>query len=305
MDLDADNNESYSIFQQPWWLEAVVPGAWEEVCLRDQEKIIARWPYIKKKKYFCDVISMPMLTQHLGPFLAPIHGKYCNMLSRQHEILNELIEQLPSYDFLIQNFHYSLTNWLPFYWKNYKQTTKYTYVLNEIKNHELVWNNFRENIRREIRKGQKGLEVKTDLGLDKLYETCKKTYDRQNQQIPYSFDLLRRIDEACASRNYRITLFAIDDKQNIHSAIYIVFDQNSAYYLIGGGDPFLRTSGAHSLLMWEAIKHVSQFVDKFDFEGSMVQPIERFFRSFGAQQVPYFHVTSARNKLNILNKFKI
>lgn len=305
MQLIDNTNESYAIFQKPWWLEAVAPGRWEEVSIKEQGKIIARWPYIRKRKYFCNVISMPQLTQHLGPFLSPIDGKYCNALSRQHEIFNDLMGQLPPYDFLVQNFHYSITNWLSFFWQNYKQTTQYTYVLNDIKNHELVWNNFRENIRREIRKAQKELEIKTDLGLDKLYDVCKKTYDRQSQCIPYSFDLLRRIDEACALRNSRIILFAVDDKKNIHSAIYVIFDDNSAYYLLGGGDASLRTSGAHSLLMWEAIKQVSQFVDKFDFEGSMIQPIERFFRSFGALQVPYFHVTSARNKLNFLNKIKL
>lgn len=305
MHLANQECETYSIFQQPWWLEAVAPGRWEEISLKDQGKIIARWPYIKKKKYCFDVISMPQLTQHLGPWLHPIKGKYYKQLSKQHEILHELIGQLPPYDYFLQSFHHSVTNCLPFHWNHYKQATRYTYILNDIKNHESLWNNFHENNRWEIRKGQKELEVKTDLGLEKLYDLCKKTYHRQNKKISYPFDLLQRIDEACSSRNCRKIFFAVDDKQNIHASIYVVFDQNSAYYLLGGGDPLLRTSGANNLLIWEAIKYTSQFVDKFDFEGSMVKPIERFFRSFGAQQVPYFHITAAKNKLNILNKFTL
>ena len=294
--------ESYSIFQQPWWLEAVAPNMWEEISIKDQTGTIARWPYIKKKKYFFDVISQPQLTQHLGPWIKPIKAKYCNVLSNQHDVFCELIEALPSYDFLIQNFHHSITNWLPFYWKNYEQTTRYTYILHNIKQQETLWSTFRENIRREIRKAQKELEIKPDLGIDELYSICKKTYDRQNRKINYSFDLLRRIDDACTSRNCRQIFFAQDKKGNIHAAIYIVFDDKSAYYLLGGGDPALRTSGAHSLLIWEAIQYASQFVDQFDFEGSVVQPIERFFRSFGAQQVPYFHLTHAQRKLKYLRK---
>jgi hypothetical protein len=33
--------------------------------------------------------------------------------------------------------------------------------------------------------------------------------------------------------------------------------------------------------------------DVFDFEGSMLQPVERFFRAFGALQTPCLHVNRA------------
>ena len=114
--------------------------------------------------------------------------------------------------------------------------------------------------------------------------------------------MLRRIDDACSSKSHRQLFFAQDKNGNIHAAIYVVLDSNCAYYLLGGGDPALRSSGAHSLLVWEAIRYASQFVDQFDFEGSMVQSIERFFRSFGAKQVPYFHITHAQKKLNFLKR---
>jgi hypothetical protein len=32
---------------------------------------------------------------------------------------------------------------------------------------------------------------------------------------------------------------------------------------------------------------------KFDFEGSMIEPIERVFRGFGAIQIPYLQVHGA------------
>jgi hypothetical protein len=58
---------------------------------------------------------------------------------------------------------------------------------------------------------------------------------------------------------------------------------------MGGIDPAF-SSGAFSLLMWHAIQFASQVTTRFDFEGSMIESIERFFRSFGARQVPYLHV---------------
>ena len=34
----------------------------------------------------------------------------------------------------MQNFHYGITDWLPFYWEGYRQTTRYTYMLKDIRN---------------------------------------------------------------------------------------------------------------------------------------------------------------------------
>lgn len=60
---------------------------------------------------------------------------------------------------------------------------------------------------------------------------------------------------------------------------------------MGGSDPDLRNSGANSLCMWEAIKFASTATKAFDFEGSMIEPVERFFRAFGARQKPYFQIS--------------
>ena len=76
----------------------------------------------------------------------------------------------------------------------------------------------------------------------------------------------------------------------MHAAIYLVWDKYSAYYLIGGSDPKLRNSGATSLALWEAICFASTVTKSFDFEGSMIESVERFFRGFGGNQVSYFHI---------------
>ena len=50
-----------------------------------------------------------------------------------------------------------------------------------------------------------------------------------------------------------------------HAGVYIVWDSNSAYYIMGGGDPELRSSGATTLCMWEAIKFSASVTACFDF----------------------------------------
>jgi lipid II:glycine glycyltransferase (peptidoglycan interpeptide bridge formation enzyme) len=279
-----------SIFQQPWWLDALAPNQWDEVTVEKNGEVIARLPYMVKKKYGLTILSKPPLTQTTGPWLKPSQAKYTNQLSEQKELMQELIEKLPPYDYFLSTFHYSVTNWLPFFWKGFSQRTAYTYVLEDLGDLDVVWKGFRENIRREIRKAEKKVKVRNDLGVDRFIQINEMTYQRQGQSFPYPVQVIRDLDAACVRQNARQIFFAEDADGQIHAAIYVVWDKNSAYYLMGGGDPELRSSGATSLLMWEAIKFAATVTNKFDFEGSMIEPVERFFRAFGAVQKPYFVV---------------
>lgn len=286
-------DSSNSIFQQPWWLNALAPNHWHEAIVEKNGEVIARLPYVVKKKYGLTILSKPPLTQTSGPWLKPSQAKYTNQLSEQKELMQELIEQLPDYDYFLSSFHYSITNWLPFFWKGFSQRTAYTYVLEDLSDLDIVWKGFRENIRREIRKAQKKVTVRSDLGIEKFIQINEMTYQRQGQTFPYPVQVIRDLDAACVQHNARQIFFAEDTDGRVHAAIYLVWDKHSAYYLMGGGDPELRSSGATSLLMWEAIKFAANVTNKFDFEGSMIEPIERFFRAFGAIQKPYFVVTRA------------
>ena len=59
-------------------------------------------------------------------------------------------------------------------------------------------------------------------------------------------------------------------------------------------DPELSHSGATSYLTWEAIKFAATVTNTFDFEGSMLEPVERFVRAFGARQKPYFEISKIK-----------
>lgn len=289
-----------SIFQKPWWLNAVAPGHWGAAEVRQGEDVIARLPYILKKKFGRTILTMPPLTQTLGPWLRPSIAKHANILAEQKDLMIELINSLPPFDFFSQYFHYSITNWLPFYWQGFNQTTRYTYVIEDLSDIDKVWNGLQPNIRREIKKAQNrfGVEVVTDLDLDIFIDLNESTFKRQGQKMPYTRDIVRRIDNACNENNARKIFLGMDKRGKIHAVVYIIWDENSAYYLMGGSDPELRNSGATSLCMWEAIKFASGVTKKFDFEGSMLEPVERFFRAFGAKQVLYFSISKINSRLS-------
>ena len=91
-------------------------------------------------------------------------------------------------------------------------------------------------------------------------------------------------------------MLATDENGNNHAALLLVWDKHSAYYLIGGSDSNYRNSEAMSLLMWKAIEKASLMVDNFDFEGTMLESVERFIRGFGGEQTPYYQLVKSKPK---------
>lgn len=296
-----ESESSIPLFSKAWWLDALAgEDGWDVALVEKGGQVVASMPYVVMRKRFGLItLSHPPLTQTLGPWMREVSSKQAARLARQKDLMQQLIAALPLYDHYSENWHFSQTNWLPFYWAGFTQTTLYTYRLPDLSDQQKLWNGLRENIKTDIRKaeGRFGLQVRTDLGIDAFLRLNIQTFERQGKGLPYSKNLVARLDEACVEKDARRIFIAEDAQGRAHAGIYLVWDQNSAYYLMGGGDPELRKSGATSLCMWEAIKFASTVTKSFDFEGSMIEPIERFFRAFGAEQTLYFAVSHTPSKL--------
>jgi lipid II:glycine glycyltransferase (peptidoglycan interpeptide bridge formation enzyme) len=291
---------SLPVFSRDWWLDATAgPDGWDVAVVQKAGEVVAAMPYMSRRRYGMRVISQPALTQKLGPWFRPADGKPATRLGNEKELMQALIDQLPDFDYFTQNWHYSRTNWLPFSWNGFQQTTRYTYVLNELSDTEKLWAGFDNGTRAECKKasGRFTLRVRDDLPLDAFLALNRMTFARQRMPVPYSDAFVHRLDAACAQRGCRKFFIAEDPEGRHHAGNYIVWDENSAYGLMNGADPALRNSGAASLCMWEVIRHAALVTQRFDFAGSMMEPIERFFRGFGATQVPYFRISKTPSRL--------
>ena len=279
------------LFVQPWWLDAVAPGSWEEATVERDGVVIARLPFCVKKTRVGLVSHMPALTQSLGPWVDLGRGGPLKRESRYKQLSTELIAKLPRFASFSQVFSPEIDNWLPWYWAGYKQTTRYTYVLNDLSSTESLWRNLAPKVRSEIKKARASLEVRSPGTLGDFLTLMDKTFERQGRINPVPRAVIERLDAACAARQQCRLFLACDHEGRAHAGSYLVWDDQSAYYLMGGGDPSLRTSGASSLCIWAAIEHAAKVTRIFNFEGSMIPSIESFFRSFGGVRVPLSKVS--------------
>jgi hypothetical protein len=279
-----------TLFQEPWWLDAVAPGCWNAVEVVEDGEIVGRLPFVCKRRLGLTILSQPVLTPYLGPWVKPGTGEIHTQLEREHETLRSLIAALPKHDVFMQSFHHSITNCLPFHWYGFSQESCYTYIIDDLSDHDKIWYGFRETVRGHIRKAQKQVIVRPVEDIEAFIVLNRMTYERQGISAAYSADTIRRLDAACSPRGVRRILLAEGADGTPHAALYLIWDSESAYSLMSGSDPRLRSSGAISLLRWEALKYARQVTRRFDFEGSMLQPIERFVRAFGARPVPFAHL---------------
>jgi hypothetical protein len=290
------------LFLSPWWLDATCgPDGWGAAIVGDPMDPAGVLPYRVARRFGLRILGQPPLTQFLGPWLAPRIRSLGIGSSEAKEVLDELINLLPSHDYYAQNWSPVMQDWLPFYWRGFEQSTRYTYQIAGSRTEKDCWSRCKSSIKREVKKaaGRYALKVTETGSLDDFLRLNELTFTRQGKRPPYSASYVRGIDAACAERARRTIIIATDTSGQNHAGAYIVHDGLTAYYLMGGSDPNLRTSGASSLCLWHAVTLSRRLGVAFDFEGSMMKPVERFFRSFGGDATPFFHVSRARSKFAI------
>ncbi len=297
----SDTDSSLPLFMRSWWLDAVSSDGWDIILYEEGGEIMAAMPYtIHKKLWFRSIIPLP-LSPISGIWIRERKGlsvaKEYSYIERVNEFFAKEIDGL-GIDWLYLHFHHSYTNWLGLYWNGFSQTTRYTYRVLGLEDLDSVFSKFHQKTRKSIRLAEKELRVIENIDLDEFYRINAMTFERQGIDMPYSKELVDKIIEAGKDRNAIMTLAALDESDNIHSVLMVVLDNEVCYSLIAGSDPNYRDSGANSLLNWVAMQKASMLSCKeFDFTGSMIRPIEKYMRHFGAIQTPYFAIEKSYSKL--------
>ena len=301
------SEKNIPIFNQYWWLDAVCGTSnWNVILAHKDNSIVAALPYYLNKTLFLKFIIQPILTPFCGVWIKyPDNQKYSKRLSFEKTIIENIIKKLDSLkiSYFDQYFHYDFKNWLPFYWNGFKETTRYTYIIEDIADTQKVFDNFSNGKKKNINKASQLVEVKYDLDPEVFYKNHEMTLKKQGQDIIYSFETFLSIYNATKERNCGKIIYAVDKDDQIHSAIFFIWDDLSGYDLISTIDPDLRNSGSASLLVKEVLSFLSDKTNKFDFEGSMIENVEYSFRQFGAVQKKYFNIYKGNPLLRSAKEF--
>jgi hypothetical protein len=239
---------------------------------------------------------MPGLVKFSGPLIIyPPGQKYEQRLAYEKKIFNYFIKNLPFYKSFDMRFYYNVDNWLPFYWKGFTQSTCYSYEIALNRTQADIENDFNSPLRNKIKKTKAlvkngTLKIVTPHIKD-FIRVCSMSYKRQGLIMPFTEDFLIRRSEVMESQKQSLLMGALLDNRLV-SVLWLIWDNKRAWLNMAGDDPEYRKCAAAQLLSYEALFYAKNVLKTqyFDFEGSMIESVERTRRAFGAKQKQYFRI---------------
>ena len=308
------NNEQYKLlceqhtdiplFLQYWWMETVCEGKrWDVLLYCDANgNVEAAMPFLIGKKYGFRYIFQPQLTQYSGIWYATKEFRTNNdRLSFEKHVINKFVDDLAKLKLsgFRQNFPPQFTNWLPFSWHGFEQTTRYTYQIGDLADTDKVFSNFDRNRRqKKILSLQNDYQATTDITPDQFYDFHSQYWKSRGSKDYFDKELVTHLCQTAIARGQGFIMGLADKVSNeIVAMRFVVFDSRVAYSLLSAIKPGTSVNGLSELLFWKVIQELSDKVQVFDFEGSMDEGIEHSYRLYGAEQVPYFQITKRYNPL--------
>ncbi|MFN7116610.1 MAG: GNAT family N-acetyltransferase [Saprospiraceae bacterium] len=287
---------------QPHWLDAVCGHEhWDVALALDANgRITGALPYHIVKKWMLNVIKMPPLTDYTAVLFNYENLQYMKPYARmtfEQKVLEALVTQLPRTALFNLQFYPELDNWLPFYWAGFRQTTTYTFRLEELTNLDNIYNNFKSSIRTNIRRASHLADVICNDDVTAFYQLYTRSLERRNVAPPYPFATLQQLDAALIKKQQRTIFFAKSkDSDDYYATLYVAYDRHTAYFIGWGIHSDYKESHALQLLIWEAIQKLEKIVQRIDFCGSVLPSIERMIRGFGGIRRPCYVISKTNNK---------
>jgi len=287
-----------SLFAQRWWIDIVTRGGGQLLGCFDGDRLVAGLPIWPCSTLGVKRLRQPPLTPYWGPVLLPLEGKYVTRLSTEIDILRALALAITPWRDVMIACHPTLGNWLPFYWNGYVETTRYTYRIEQLAQNLPTGKSLHRSIRCALNRAESnGLQLR-DM-VDPMIVADMSRHSMARQDLVSSEEIRAfwpELSRAAQERNCIMNAAAVDDDDNVHAAYAIVWDDRYAYDLYGGGVPAYRESGGGTLALAYLLEKAATVAPSFDFEGSMIESIGRFFRQFGGELTSYHFITRAQSR---------
>lgn len=268
------------VYGYSWYLDIVSPN-WDALILDDYQAVM---PLTGHRKYYINYLSQPFFTQQLGVF------------SKQALVQETLIGFLEAIPKKYRFIEIQINEQNQILDSRFDVKKRKNYVLDLSRNYEKIFKGYNSQTLRNLKKAKKSdLVVKSIPGKEVVmfYKQHKAVSTKGVKEKDYDM-LLTLIEKANDNRN--ILARGVYDKSGelLASGIFLV-QRNRIIFLLGNGSETGREKGAMSFLMDNLIMQFSGSKMIFDFEGSEIEGIARFFKSFGAEKRNYY-----RYKLNRL-----
>jgi hypothetical protein len=269
--------------------------AWEAIIVFDENSdYVAIMPLRAGSKYIFKHYLQPVLAKYWGIVIKSIFKKNnYELISYKKEVIKLMVETIPKNDYFVYNHHPNHNYLLPYYWKGYDMTAKYTFRIDlynkdysDIRSNEFEYQ-ARADINKAIREG-----ITIEIGdINDLIQILQLNNTEKNIVLDdkYFPSLIQIYNN---HHDGKIVVLKAILNGELIGASMVGFYRNEAYYMYSNFDKKYKKISPLGLLTEECIKLA---IDKncivFDFVGMMDEKIEFYWRKFGANPVTYIQIS--------------
>lgn len=294
------------VFGSSKWLEVYGDRLTLVGIYKDEHQLIGGFYFMNTRKYGFSFLKLPPYTPHCGLFFISESRNQSSVNSFAKEVVTEVCAYITAQKsaLTVLAFPTTVVDLQPFIWEKYKVVPNYTYRINLDKSMDDIRSNFDSKNRNAINKALKdGVAVlENKLSKDSLFQFFTNSLNATDANV-YEKELgniFRKFSDP--SNSFSMEAYK-DDK--LLGVVFCIYDSKVCYYLLGGVDKNSGIQGVNNLLVQKSIDKAKELeCSVFDFEGSMLKGVEKFFRSFGPEMFPYYTVNKGKLPIELLLKFK-
>lgn len=276
-------------YAQTWYLD-VVAHEWDGLVLGNYQAVM---PIPRKRKFGIDYSYPPFFAQQLGVF-APGHI--------DEELMEAFFRAIPKNLSLFQQY-FNAQN--PMATHPGTLVRKQNLVVPLCGNQEQQRKNYSSQTKRNLKTAKKfGLELMRNQEPKSLIELFKANKGGEIEDLKeLDFKILEQLLYV-AIYHRQAEIWAVYDERNSHiaGAGFLVFG-NRIVLLVSASNEEGREMGAMTLLIDEVMKQSQGYMERFDFEGSSIPGLERFYKGFGAKEEIY-HLLEINKLPKLVQWFK-
>lgn len=273
------NATNHLIYAEAWYLDIVCPENWGALILNDYEAVM---PLPLKSKMGLTYIQQPIWTQQLGVF---------STLKITEQLTTAFLQAIPKKMAMV-SLNLNETNLV----SDIDLVAKTNLIVDLNSSLETLQSKFSTNTKRNSNKANKaGLIIDLESkDVNEFIDFFKSNI--QNPISEYHYNTLSKLVEFAVNNNKGfIALVKLDNE--IVAASFILKSNNRLIYRTGTSNPKGKELKAMFLLVNELIQQYADSNYKLDFEGSEIEGVARFYKGFGATNVPYYYYKKYNNKL--------
>lgn len=256
-----------------WYLDIVSPN-WDALVSDNYQAVM---PLTWNKKFGFKYLYQPFFTQQLGMFYKE---------REDSKIVVDFIKAIPK-NIRFIDIHLNYRN--EFEHTDIKLRKRKNFVLDINKPYEKIFKSYDNHCQRNVKKSRKFNHRIKSVEPKDIIKFYKKHKGAETKNVSdEDYVMLEKLCAEAAKCNKIIACGVYDDNNELLAGGLFLSDTQRIIYLLGTASPKGKEARAmYALIDFMISQHCNNPIT-FDFEGSEIAGIARFFKGFGAEKENYF-----------------